>query len=58
MVLHLVVRDFVKRKEEFGTRVCDFVALVSDFVVRVTEPCFELDERRPRVDGSGSKSGR
>jgi len=58
MVLHLVVRDFVKRKEEFATRVCDVVALVSDFVVRVTEPCCEFDERRPRVDGSGSKSGR
>jgi hypothetical protein len=57
MALHLVVRGFVKRKEEFALRVCDFVTLVSDFVVRVTKPCCEVDERRPRVDGSGSKPG-
>jgi len=58
MVLHFVLRDFVERKEGFATRVCDFVALVSDFAVRVTERCCDVDERRPGVEDSGSQSGR
>jgi hypothetical protein len=57
MALHLVVRDFVERKDEFVIRVSDFVARVNDFVLRVTEPCFEVGERRPRVDDGGSKVG-
>ena len=57
-VLLIVARDFVERKEEFVTGVSDFLALVSHFVVRVTGPRSEVDERRPRVDGSGSKFAR
>ena len=57
MLFHVVVRGFVERKEEFVRRVCDFVTLVSDFVDRVTGPCCEVDERRLRVDDSGSKVG-
>jgi hypothetical protein len=64
MLFHVVVRGFVERKEEFAIRVSDFVIHVSgfvvrigDFVIRVTGPRFEGDERRLRVEDSGSKVG-